>query len=104
MRILILHARPMQKQKNKFYNTYQWQRLRNAYLKSHPLCVMCEKESKTKRANEIDHIIPINKGGSAIDWANLQSLCKHHHSQKTRKENTKKKAIETRYSYMDIEV
>lgn len=90
----------MTKQKNKFYNTYQWQRLRNAYLHSHPLCADCAKENKTQRANEIDHIIPISEGGSSTDWSNLQALCKHHHSLKTRHEN-KRGGIKTIEEYAD---
>ena len=34
-------------------------------------------------ATEVDHILPIEDGGAMYDEANLQALCKPHHSRKT---------------------
>jgi 5-methylcytosine-specific restriction endonuclease McrA len=33
-----------------------------------------------------DHILPISRGGQAFALANGQSLCIHHHNQKTRRD------------------
>jgi|694.fasta_scaffold07358_18 5-methylcytosine-specific restriction protein A len=60
----------------------QWQRLRLAFLRAHPLCIECAKEGITTPATEVDHITPKRDGGQD-DWDNLQPLCKRHHSRKT---------------------
>lgn len=69
-----------------FYQSERWHRLSRQYRKQNPLCVECKKEGKLTRAQEVDHILPIAQGGDPWDVSNLQSLCKHHHSQKTMKE------------------
>ncbi|MCY4508425.1 MAG: HNH endonuclease signature motif containing protein, partial [Acidobacteria bacterium] len=38
------------------------------------------------RALEVDHITPISEGGAPFDLANLQSLCRDCHIDKTRRE------------------
>ena len=38
---------------------------------------------------EVDHIVPLQWGGDPFDLANGQTLCKFHHIQKTRAENTR---------------
>ena len=55
---------------------------RKRWLQLQPLCVQCEAEGIVKEAEEVDHIIPLFKGG-ADDESNLQSLCKAHHLAKT---------------------
>ena len=75
----------------------EWQQIRTAYLKAHPWCVYCGR-----KANEVDHVIPILDGGTD-DWDNLRSMCKHHHSQHTAKEgggfgNPKGKGVENAHS------
>ena len=55
----------------------KWRRVRAAYLKRHPVCVVCGEQ-----ATEVDHIVPLVDGGTH-KWDNLQAMCKTHHSQKT---------------------
>ena len=56
-----------------------WNRLRKIKLYRNPYCEICGKV-----ATEVDHIVPIRKGGlNELD--NLQSLCKSCHSRKTAK-------------------
>ena len=55
----------------------KWRRIRAQFLKAHPFCADCNEP-----ANEVDHIIPIAKGGSN-QWDNLQPMCKSCHSRKT---------------------
>ena len=46
------------------------------------LCVQCKREGRVKPGKEVDHIIPLKRGGTnAIK--NLQTLCKPCHSRKT---------------------
>ena len=58
------------------------QRIRAQLLRDEPLCLHCKDKGTTALAVEIDHIIPVHKGGSN-DRENLQGLCKEHHRVKT---------------------
>jgi 5-methylcytosine-specific restriction enzyme A len=63
----------------------RWRKIRAVHLANEPLCRECGKEDKVVAAQEIDHIVPKARGGTD-DEDNLQSLCRHHHSQKTARE------------------
>ncbi|MHC4176876.1 MAG: HNH endonuclease signature motif containing protein [Planctomycetota bacterium] len=72
----------------KWRDSARWRHgLRPAHLAEQPLCVACAAEGKTTVAQHVDHIRPAC-GNAALFWApaNLQSLCAHHHSQKTVRE------------------
>ena len=76
------------KQSAKYYNSKVWKKLRNLYIREHPLCEMCLKEGKTTPAEEIHHIVPFLTGLTAQQrWAlltdknNLMSLCLEHHKE-----------------------
>lgn len=60
----------------------EWPRTSKEYLAAHPWCRICGK-----RAQHTDHIIAVANGGAILDWSNLQSLCKQHHSQKTARQD-----------------
>jgi len=66
-----------------FYTSFKWRQTRAQYLAAHPLCIICLAIGMKTPAVDLDHIRPIRRGGSPYDPANLQSLCKTHHSQKT---------------------
>lgn len=55
---------------------------RAKWLAKHPLCVDCEAEGITRMADEVDHEVPLWKGG-ADDETNFTSRCKDHHAAKT---------------------
>jgi len=55
-----------------------WRELRAQHLLEHPDCVVCSEPG-----NEVDHIMAISAGGARLDPANLQTMCKTHHSVKT---------------------
>lgn len=61
--------------------------LRPTQLLREPWCGECAKRGIRTRATVVDHVVP-HRGDWArfIDRANLQSLCKHHHDQKTARE------------------
>ena len=52
-------------------------------LSACPLCVMCSARGRISAATEVDHIMPLYKGGTDDD-ANLQPLCHDCHANKTR--------------------
>ena len=58
---------------------YSWQKIRNRYIMSHPLCEMCLEEGKSTLAEEVHHIIPVKRGGTN-ETINLMSLCRSHHN------------------------
>lgn len=57
-----------------------WQRARDRFLRSHPLCVMCLEEGELTPATIVDHIKP-HRGDMSLFWdaSNWQPLCKRHH-------------------------
>jgi 5-methylcytosine-specific restriction protein A len=82
------------RQKNKEYNKYQrdpesnkrygraWKRIRDKYIKAHPLCEECQRQGRLIPAEEVHHIKPLSKGGGN-EKENLMSLCKSCHSRIT---------------------
>lgn len=63
-----------------------WRRIRLAHLKRHPLCADCERAGIAVPATDVDHILPLRRGGTHAP-SNLQSLCHFHHSSKTARED-----------------
>lgn len=68
------------------YNSAKWRNTRRLQLHLHPMCAHCDSEGRDTLATEVDHIIPVEQGGPMWDRHNHQSLCKSHHSMKTRRE------------------
>jgi 5-methylcytosine-specific restriction protein A len=60
----------------------KWMEMRSVWLMQHPLCVMCKAQGNVTLATDVDHIVPLFKGG-ADDQTNVQSLCAEHHRDKT---------------------
>lgn len=71
----------------KFYQSTAWRKLRKVKLEKVPLCEECLKKGVHTPAKVADHIVSINRGGSALDIANLQSLCDRCHNVKSAKES-----------------
>jgi len=63
---------------------HRWRKARAAYLRRHPLCVICEAAGRVTASTTVDHIIP-HKGDRALFWdrTNWQALCKPCHDSKT---------------------
>lgn len=68
------------------YNA-EWRRIRDEVLTQEPYCRHCKRP-----ANQVDHIVPLSRGGSN-DISNLQSLCTSCHRRKTRNESLGKHFI-----------
>ena len=56
----------------------KWRKIRRAFLNRNPLCIECLKQGRTKPANTVHHIIPLDNGGThKLD--NLLSVCRACH-------------------------
>lgn len=60
-----------------YWSSANWRKKRAAVLREHPFCSICGKP-----ATEVDHIIPLRKGGTDDNF-NLRALCKKCHSSKS---------------------
>ena len=58
------------------------QQRRAMWFAMNPLCVKCDASGRVSAATELDHILPLCKGG-ADDETNLQGLCDDCHKAKT---------------------
>lgn len=67
------------------YSTTRWQRLRTLVLAREPLCRDCAGRGVLVSATVVDHIKPLEDGGSD-ELDNLQPLCKSCHDRKTMRE------------------
>jgi 5-methylcytosine-specific restriction enzyme A len=59
-----------------------WRRIRERQLHHHPLCARCFARDVITEACEVDHVVPLFKGGTDHE-SNLQSLCAICHAEKT---------------------
>ena len=64
-----------------------WKRIRDAYVKQHPLCELCQQHGRFVPTEEVHHIKPLESGRDeaemtqlAYDYNNLRSLCKACHA------------------------
>jgi 5-methylcytosine-specific restriction protein A len=78
----------------RIYDTANWKKIAALQLARQPLCQSCDG---VVAASLVDHIIPITKGGAERDPANLQSLCRECHAQKTSCEKFGRKWIAMKY-------
>ena len=58
---------------NKRYGS-EWRRIRDRYIKSHPICEECERVGRLTTASKVHHIKPLSVGGTN-DQYNLMALC-----------------------------
>jgi 5-methylcytosine-specific restriction protein A len=72
----------------KVRNSRQWRdKTRPQKLLFEPRCEYCLEKGKLTEATEVDHIIPLEAGGSPFDPDNLKSTCRVCHGRKTGDEN-----------------
>ena len=53
----------------------RWDKVRNIYIKEHPLCEECLKNEIITNARIVHHKVPIEDGGAIYDYENLMSVC-----------------------------
>jgi 5-methylcytosine-specific restriction enzyme A len=68
---------------------------RARWLSLHPLCVDCQAEGRVGAGDEVDHEVPLWKGG-ADDESNFATRCKPHHAAKTAREAAERAGNEQR--------
>lgn len=51
-----------------------WKRIRDRYIRMHPLCEECMKNNKATPATQVHHIKTIAAGGTN-EFSNLESVC-----------------------------
>lgn len=76
----------MRKLRKEAYQNTTWRKLRNTYLKQHPVCEKCLEKGKITPAEDVHHIrSPFRNGevnyGLLLDDKNLMSLCKTCHGE-----------------------
>jgi 5-methylcytosine-specific restriction protein A len=69
-----------------------WRKLRDQQHAKEPLCRECLSRGEVRSAVEVDHIIPLSRGGAELDEDNIQSLCAECHRAKTMREAAKGRA------------
>ena len=72
--------------RRKFYNSAKWQKLREEFIRLHPLCEQCLSEGKVTAADQVHHKrSPFDYKSGIINWElgldpdNLESICAYHH-------------------------
>ena len=67
----------------KFHGHYFWDSAR-IYVKRRDryICAICGRRYRSREL-EVDHIVEIARGGAALEYSNLQTLCRSCHKNKT---------------------
>ncbi len=61
----------------------RWMAMRESVLRRDKgLCLLCQAHGRATQADEVDHIVPLEQGGTDAD-ANLQSVCRPCHRAKS---------------------
>jgi len=70
--------------RQRFYHSRSWRRLREAKFAIDPLCERCQKLGQFVPGEDIHHKIDIrDRPDLALEYSNLETLCKKCHSQET---------------------
>lgn len=82
---------PMREIRKKAYSSTEWRKIRNTYIKQHPLCEECLSKGRITPAQDVHHIKSPFKTGEInwnllLDYDNLQALCKQCHAEHHNKE------------------
>lgn len=78
------HVDAARRESLRFLNSTLWVRLREAFREANPLCSACQAAGRVEPATEVHHIIKReSRPDLALEWSNLESLCKSCHSRRT---------------------
>lgn len=74
----------MRKIRQKAYQNKNWRKMRDTYLKEHPICEECLKKGKVTPAEDVHHVKSPFRGGDVnynmlLDYHNLESVCRECH-------------------------
>jgi 5-methylcytosine-specific restriction protein A len=78
-------ADPLYAQKQRFYASAFWQRLRRMILAAEPLCRFCAENGLVVPAKDVDHI---DGNTNNNDASNLRPLCRVCHSTRTARDQS----------------
>lgn len=67
---------------------------RKQWLFRFPLCEICKRQGKVTRATEVDHVVPLCKGGKDCYETNGMSICSPCHKAKTLQDMGYKEKVE----------
>jgi 5-methylcytosine-specific restriction protein A len=70
---------------NRIYGR-RWHTIRDLYIAAHPLCEQCLTAGKCIRAEEVHHVVPVDRGGTHAE-DNLRALCRSCHAATRRRKN-----------------
>jgi 5-methylcytosine-specific restriction endonuclease McrA len=72
-----------------FYDTQAWRNLRQAVkLRDGWRCTNCGRQAALL---DVDHIVPIGRGGAPLDPTNLRTLCRTCHNRKRTRRTPKRR-------------
>ena len=57
----------------------RWKKIRDRYIRAHPLCEECMKYGRYTKATQVHHVLPLSEGGTS-DEKNLMSVCNECHA------------------------
>lgn len=82
---------PSRELRQKYYNTTEWRKLRETYIKAHPVCEECLNKGRVTPATSVHHKISPFKNGNCnkslfLDYNNLEAVCHECHSEIHNKE------------------
>jgi hypothetical protein len=63
-----------------FYQSTEWIKTKDEYIKINPFCELCLSEGKNKQSDDVHHITRLTAGGEPFSEDNLIALCDSCHS------------------------